>query len=93
MLQIKEPLASLAEDSFTGSPWESLPGHLLPFPRPLDWDREVAIIAKRGAGANYIQDGGMMRDKIKRLLHQMSWAELKKSDKYIAPELNPWRHL
>jgi hypothetical protein len=66
---------------------------LLPPPASPDWDREVIIIAKRGAGAKYVQDGSMMRDKIRRLLDKMSWAELKKSDKYIPPRNDPWRHL
>jgi hypothetical protein len=34
-----------------------------------------------------------MRDRIRRLLDKMSWAELKKSDKYIPPRNDPWRHL
>jgi hypothetical protein len=63
----QKALTGLAEGPFT-SPWEAVPGHLLPPPASPDWDREVIIIAKRGAGAKYVQDGSMMRDKIRRLL-------------------------
>ena len=85
--------AGLAGGPFTRSSWEAIPGHLLPPPASPDWDREVIIIAKRGAGAKYVQDGSMMRDKIRRLLDKMSWAELKKSDKYIPSRNDPWRQL
>lgn len=101
----QKSLAGLAEDPFTRSLWEAVPGHLLPPPPPPDlgsfeggwgnWvdSREVVIVAKRGAGAKHIQDGRSMRDKIKRLLDQMSWAELKKSGKYIPPEDDACAHL
>jgi hypothetical protein len=85
--------AGLAEDPFTRSPWEAVPGHLLPPPPTFEWDREVIVIAKRGAGAKYVQDGSMMRDHIRRLLDKMSWAELKTSGKCIPPRNDPWRHL
>jgi hypothetical protein len=85
--------AGSAEPPFTRSSWEAVPGYLLPPPAAPDWDREVIIIAKRGAGAKYVQDSSMMRDRIRRLLDKMSWAELKKSDKYIPPRNDPWRHL
>jgi hypothetical protein len=88
----------LAEDSFTRSSWEAVPGHLLPQPPSFadwsfEWDREVTVIAKRGAGAKYVQDGSMMHGHIRRLLEKMSWAELKTSGKYIPPRNDPWRHL
>jgi hypothetical protein len=85
--------AGLAKGPSTRSSWEAVPGHLLSPPASPDWDREVIIIAKRGAGVKYVQDGSMMRDKIRRLLDKVSWAELKKSDKYIPPRNDPWRHL
>jgi hypothetical protein len=83
----------LAEDSFTRSSWEAVPCHLLPPLPSFEWDREVIVIAKRGAGAKYVQDGSMMREHIRRLLDKMSWAVLKTSGKYIPPRNDPWRHL
>jgi hypothetical protein len=86
-------LAGSTEPPFTRSSWEAVPGHLLPLPPLPDWDREVIVIAKRGAGAKYVQDGSTMREHIRRLLDKMSWAELKKSGKYIPPRNYPWCHL
>jgi hypothetical protein len=54
--------AGSAEPPFTRSSWEAVPGHLLPPPAAPDLDREMIIIAKRGAGVKYVQDGSMMRE-------------------------------
>jgi hypothetical protein len=94
MLQNQKSLAGLAEDPSTRILWQTVvPGRL---PQPLlmgmgpDHDvdsREVLIVAKRGAGAKYIQDG-RVGPAINQLLqhYRRSRIELKKSRNYIPPK-------
>jgi hypothetical protein len=102
----EKSIAGLAENYLTRSSWDAIPGHTFPRPPPPDWDsfhgvgwghwvdsREVMIVAKRRAGAKYVQDGRSINVKIKRLIDTMSWPELKKSGKYIPAEDDVCAHL
>ncbi|KAN0090647.1 hypothetical protein V8E51_019226 [Hyaloscypha variabilis] len=51
--------------------------------------REVLVVAKRGVGASYIQDGSDLHQKIKILLSKMNWQEILADGRYLDPEDRP----
>lgn len=55
--------------------------------------REVLVVAKRGVGASYVQDGRQLHEDIKSLLNRMSWEEILADKRYLDPEDEPERFL
>ena len=51
--------------------------------------REVLVVAKRGVGASYIQNGNDLHQKIKILLSRMTWQEILADGRYLDPEDRP----
>ncbi|KAH8662914.1 hypothetical protein BGZ60DRAFT_412264 [Tricladium varicosporioides] len=90
-----------AEDPERRMAFSALPGHLpkvaLQTPqnrrRVVVDKREVMVVAKRGKGVSYIEDGMELDKDIEQTFQEMKWAEIKKSRRYVPPEDDPCAHL
>jgi len=104
MFVAKEPdVQGMIEEVETRIGYEAIPGHLLKIDgyemvaeaerqRYLE-SREVMVVAKRGVGASYIQDGRQLDKDIKNLLDRISWEEILADGRYLDPEDDPVRFL
>ena len=100
MFVAKDPdIEGAAETPETRIDYEATPGHHLELEggvhktgvgrqRYLE-SREVLVVAKRGVGASYVQDGRQLHKDIKSLLNRMSWEEILSDGRYRDPEDDP----
>ncbi|KAE9365695.1 hypothetical protein N431DRAFT_562452 [Stipitochalara longipes BDJ] len=96
---IEPDVEGLTEDPKTRLNYEATIGHRLEIEgyenespeeqRRLLESREVLVIAKRGTGASYIQDGSELHEDIKNILSRMTWEEILADGRYRDPEQNP----
>ncbi|KAH6678141.1 hypothetical protein B0J14DRAFT_582033 [Halenospora varia] len=61
--------------------------------RPVIDEREVMVVAKRGKGVSYVEDGMELNKDIEQTFQEMKWPEIRESRFYIAPENDPCAHL
>lgn len=100
MFIAKEPdVAGLSENPETRIDYNATPGFLfdrwgdefvdvVDVQRYLE-NREVLLVAKRGVGASYVQNGKQLHKDIKSLLDRMNWGDILADNRYLDPEDNP----
>ena len=98
-LQARDGQASGAYVEMYSAPGVETKGGQVPFqnwtpatvsegPPPTDGvdEEEILVIAKRGRGAAYAQDGGQLCLEIRDLFHRLSWPEIKAAGLYSLGE-------
>ncbi|MCJ1403337.1 Polynucleotide 5'-hydroxyl-kinase grc3 [Xylographa trunciseda] len=81
------------EEQARGATYKSFPHMLMATKAEHSLEKEVMVVARRGTGARYVQDGTGLSSGLKKILGELSWAEIEEKELWVDTETDPCKPL